>query len=57
MSRRVLLPATAAAWLLFSMLLGDALRVWESPSPVRWHALVPWLGLAVVVAVSWRAER
>ena len=57
MSRRVLLPATATAWLLFSMLLGDTLRVWESPTPLRWHALVPWLGLAAVIAVSWMAER
>ena len=58
MSRRWMLLATASAWVLLSMLLGDLLRVWESPAPVRWHALVPFAGLAVVLAVFARgAER
>ena len=58
MRGHLLLLTTASAWVLLSMLLGDLLRVWESPKPVRWHAIVPLAGAALVWAVFAReAER
>lgn len=57
MTRWLLLLASASAWVLTSMLLADLLRVWESPTSVRWHALVPLGGLALVCAVFWPRRR
>ena len=51
MSRRWMFMAAASGWILFSMLLGDVLRVWESPASIRWHAIVPLVGLAIVWAI------